>query len=487
MKKRGGIVLATSLFLVTLLYLMVLALLYQAQQNIRLRTGVQLRLQAESLAQGGVQLALARLNGDAGWLSAHTAAAGSSMPPAVAELKRVEGESVYFWVEPGDDPEFYRVLGWARVNGVERTSLAVVQQSRPVKPGVLAYSRGNGLFLNQPLASGSWSHLTSPPSWGWVDGTTAWVGPVFGSEADSTESLYSNSVKGLGDGTIFLSTRVNGLATVLMRTPGDQWQLLPPLVMSDGQMALGARRLEFVNDKLYAVARRNADIYEVRSLSHPAGAGRIYNSASNTFELAPGSSDLHWQLEETPPGTSSMHGLAISANGILYAVADSRRYRWNDGAWQVMRGAPLVGWTQQTPGGPLQLSPLDPVEPAFDLRGTTASPSGELVINRQMGELNTMFRYIPGRRGGGYYRLLPPLPGSVAAMAITYDQSNLLYMRAQQGGEDRVYFGDLSLPQGSASYRALPRLPVGDGTVNAVGSGALLEPGSMRYYPRYRR
>ncbi|MBN9417516.1 hypothetical protein ABS71_18775 [bacterium SCN 62-11] len=487
MRRPRGIVLATSLFLVTLLYLLVLALLYQAHQNIRLRTGVQLRAQARFLSKGAVQVALARMNANPAWLPSHLAAPSPTVPPSVAEKKVVDGVETSFWVEPGDDPDFYRVLGWSKVNGVAHLALAVVHQTGAVQPGALAYSRGNGLFLNQPLAGGTWSHLTSPPSWGWSDASTPWVGPVFGSEADSTESLYSNSLKGLPDGTIFLSTRLNGVATVLMRAPSGEWQLLPPLVMSDGQMALGARRLEFLNDKLYAVARRNADIYEVRSLAHPAGTGRLYREATHTFELAAGSSEASWQLEATPPGTASMHGLAVSSNGIIYAVADAQRYRWVDGAWKAMRGAPLIGWTQDSPLSPLQLSPLDPSESTFDLRGTTASPRGELIINRQTGDLNTLFKYVPARRGPGYYKLLPPLPGSVAAMAVTYDQSNLLFMRAQQGGEDRVFFGDLSQPQGSSSYRSLPRLPVGDGVVNAVGSGALLEPGSLRYTPCYLR
>lgn len=485
---RRGILLATALFVTLVLYLLVLALLYQAHENIRLTSTSHRRVQAHFVARGAAQIGLSRLNADPGWLDTHKAPAGSEGVPPQAETVMIGDQKASVWVEAADNPAYYTLVGHSSLGGIQRRLQMTVAREPVTPPLMAAATLGSGVFTIDPRGGGGWQPKPAPARFTWVPGGAGLV-PVLapppppGPDPVGEENHKGEAVAGQPDSALFLATRVLGNSAVLMLPAGSsQWSLLPPVVLRSGSQAVGIRQLVSTPNKLYALARNPAGEHEIFFLNDPASAQTTYDPVAGRFTVSPG----RWQPVPLPAGLTQGQDIAESQNGLLYLQADGQRYQSQpDGSWTALPELPETYWAPGPSGFEVHTLSVDggSIQP----RGMMADPHGNLYVNRQVNDYSTFYKYVPASEGRtGYYRMLPPFSQRGRADDVTHDFGGYLYVRlAVESAADTVLYGDVDTPGRTLSYQALPALPSSYGTVDAIGSVGSPAPTVTRFRPIY--
>jgi hypothetical protein len=476
-----GIVLATALFVTMVLYLLVVALLFQAHENIRLTSAGHQRVLAHFAARGAAQVGLSRLNTDPSWLNVHKAASGSAVVPPQAETVTIGGQQASVWVEASDNPDFYSLVGYSQVAGMQRRSQLIVAKDPLNHPQIAGSTRGSGVFLLDPRTGGGWQPKTVPPRFAWQPVGGGWAPFLSPPAPDLGANHRGEAVAGLPDSAIYLSTRVDGRAAVLMLPVGSsEWSLLPPVLLSNGQQAIGVRVLGPARAKLFAMARTPSGRQELLVLDNPGASQTVFHPVAGTFTISPGG----WRQVSHPATVTEVEGVAVSQNGMVYVMADARRYLIDtSGNWTLLPSLPFNYWARTANG--FEMRSLASDSGVVDPKGMTADARGNLYVNRQVNGYSTFYKYIPARSGRtGYYRILPPVPQPGSSEGVAHDFGGYLYVRLTvAGGPDSVLFSDVDTPGRTINYQPLPTLPSAYGKVDAIGSVGIPETTLTHYRP----
>lgn len=467
MKRDRGLAIFTALFAVTLLFMTVLALVVQARQNLRLTVQSQVGLQHRFLARGAAQQALANLNADPAWAAAHDA-------PARAERIVIDGTPTLAWIESDSSPDVYSVRGQAG----EEVATVSVYRTPLALAGLLASTRGEGVFRTSPSGSG-WTGLPQLPRLGWRPASPPrpFVGspPRLGPDERRTEA-----VAGGPSGVIFVATRVGPGVSVLMLGPGaSQWGLLPPVHLSTGELATAINQLAVQGERVYGVAGAGPGSGELVYLDDPAAVQTSWDPLTGQFTPAPG----RWSRLELPVG--EVQAVAASQNGQLYAVVERQIWQRvpSTGGWVRLPRPPRQCWVAAGAGFELREAGEGPGR-----QGLTSDPQGNLYLSREIDQVATMFKFIPGREPGtGTFRLLPPFRGqSTASDDLAHDYAGLLYKLVESpSGQDVLLSAGTSNAARATRFRPLEGPPTSDGSIDAIGPGGTQDASQLRYLPRY--